>query len=231
MMVLCLRNLSLLCVIALLTDVVLRYLLIENNNNSVFNEDSIMLQKQKQNQQNDRIENLNPCSSVGLFIDRHQLHKRKLLPKPKISIIYTTKRPGGYDILLNSLSQQILDDIDYPISEIFEIICIDELSPYRARIIYEVGNELNLPIVAVVPSKPKSSNYKNKKFNLFNAINTGILLARGEYIAFVSDFVWLPSNFLTHILHFYSNKIYSKSLLGFPQMVFFHKNFILIFLF
>jgi hypothetical protein len=44
-------------------------------------------------------------------------------PEPKLTVVFVTKRPGGYDVLLNSLKAQTSRD--------YELVCVDELAHKR----------------------------------------------------------------------------------------------------
>jgi hypothetical protein len=65
------------------------------------------------------------------------------------------------------------------------IVVIVQLAPFRSRAIYDLAEEQGIPLVAVVPSKPKSRVYANLKFNIYNGINTGLLFARGRIVTFL----------------------------------------------
>jgi hypothetical protein len=79
-------------------------------------------------------------------VDKAFVKKRRDTPRPIISLIYITKRPGGYgkshgaikrleiksskctistDFLMNSLAQQDLPEGD----NLYELICVDEVGP------------------------------------------------------------------------------------------------------
>lgn len=45
--------------------------------------------------------------------------------RPTHSIIFVTKRPGGYDVLFEAFARQTSKD--------YELICVDELAPRRAH--------------------------------------------------------------------------------------------------
>ena len=122
-----------------------------------------------------------------------------------ISIIYITKRPGGYDILLNSLAQQT--------SKNYELICIDELANYRKEKIKTMAEKLNVNLKIVRPGKEKT--FPDTKFGICNAFNTGLLEASGEVILFLQDYCWLPANIMEKIEEFYQEN--PDSLLSFCE--------------
>lgn len=123
---------------------------------------------------------------------------------PTLSIIYITMRPGGYDVLFESLAQQTSTD--------FELICIDDAGvldqttgirgpPARRAAAVAYARRLGLPLVALVPSKKK---VRGLRFGQCNAINSGLALASGSFITVVQDNVWLLPNFVERTLAFFS---------------------------
>jgi len=99
----------------------------------------------------------------------------------KISIVYLTYRPGGYDMLVDSLRNQTFQD--------YELIVVDEMIERRDVVRdYLLENAIN--ISSIGPSKPKC--FPELAYNLINAYNTGILLSRGDYILILNDYTWLP---------------------------------------
>eukprot|EP00301_Raphidiophrys_heterophryoidea_P014551 c22972_g1_i1.p1 GENE.c22972_g1_i1~~c22972_g1_i1.p1 ORF type:complete len:467 (-),score=126.65 c22972_g1_i1:339-1697(-) len=160
------------------------------------------------------------CDSVHLYTDPKKNGFRFNTQRPTISLIYITKRPGGYDILLNSLSQQVLSSAPN-LASVLEVICVDELAAYRAQRVYQMAQGLNVPVVAVVPSKPRSLAHVTARYNLYNAINTGLLLARGDVVVFAMDYVWLPEILIQRVLDFYADSSHATTLLGFPEQ-FYH---------
>lgn len=102
--------------------------------------------------------------------------------RPCLSLVYLTYRPGGIDLLVESLRYQ---------EPIYELIIIDD---YPGRV--ERGEATNyikrsgLPLTYHGPSKPHS--YPDHCNGLANAMNTGALHATTLYIVFVHDFVWFP---------------------------------------
>ncbi len=94
-------------------------------------------------------------------------------------------RPGGYDVLFESLAQQTSKD--------FELICIDDTGPLdkstgvrapperRAGAI-AYARRRGVPLKALVPSKKK---VRGLRFGQCNAINSGLVLASGRFITVV----------------------------------------------
>ena len=79
---------------------------------------------------------------------------------PLHSIVFVTKRPGGYDVLLEGLARQT--------SRNYELICVDELADHRAHAVKEMASRLNVNLVAVTRSKPKT--HPETRFGIANAI-------------------------------------------------------------
>jgi hypothetical protein len=52
------------------------------------------------------------------------------------SIVFVTKRPGGYDVLLEALARQT--------NRNYELICVDELADHRAHAVKEMAAELQV---------------------------------------------------------------------------------------
>jgi glycosyltransferase involved in cell wall biosynthesis len=159
------------------------------------------------------------CSKAPLYIDFAEATRRAVVaaahPPPAISIIFVTKRPGGYDILLNSLAQQTRKSpLDY------EVICVDELAPFRSELVREQARALGVNLVAIVPSKPRQSRYHSLPFGIYNALNTGFLLSRGRIVTILMDNGWLPPNYIERTLEFYADPSHERSFLAYPEWFF-----------
>jgi glycosyltransferase involved in cell wall biosynthesis len=159
------------------------------------------------------------CSKAPLYLDIAEATRRAVVaaayPAPAISIIFVTKRPGGYDMLLNSLAQQSRKSpLDY------ELICVDELAPFRAELVRAQARELGINLVAIVPSKPRQTRYHSLPFGIYNALNTGFLLSRGRIITVLMDNGWLPANYIERTLEFYANPAHARSFLAYPEWFF-----------
>lgn len=127
-----------------------------------------------------------------------------------ISIVYITKRPGGYDILFNSLNQQTQKN--------YELICVDELVDFRREKIVEMAANLNINLKNVMKGKEKT--FKDTKFGICNAFNTGLIEVKGDLVLFVQDNCWLPKNLLEKITNYYSDSRNMKHLLSFCERFF-----------
>jgi glycosyltransferase involved in cell wall biosynthesis len=112
-------------------------------------------------------------------------HEGQIMAKgPFISLSYITYRPGGIDLLAESLKHQP--------PELYELIVVDDF-PGRvergeaAKYIQSKG----IPLSYYGPSKPHS--YPDKKLHgISNAMNTAAMKARTSYFVCTTDYVWFP---------------------------------------
>jgi len=104
----------------------------------------------------------------------------------RLSVVYLTYRPGGIGLFGRSLIGQ---------SAGYELLVIDD---YPGRV--ERGQaqkfllDLGLPLAYYGPSKPKS--FPDTYQSLFNAMNTALIHATGDWVLFVHDFSWLTPGML-----------------------------------
>lgn len=105
-----------------------------------------------------------------------------------VSIILFTNRPGGVDMAFYSLAQQ--DSRDY------ELIVVDDSGGDRRSFMAAFADSLNVNLQHIVRSKSKTS-VVSARGGEANAMNTGLLLARGQAAVFLNDFTWLPRNFVS----------------------------------
>eukprot|EP00960_Hanusia_phi_P019368 571734-Hanusia_phi.AAC.1 len=127
------------------------------------------------------------------------------LTPPLLSIVFVTKRPGGYDILLNALARQT--------SKSYELICVDELAPFRAEKVKDMARQLGVNLLAVTMSKPKT--HPQTDFGIANAFNTGFILSTGTIVTVLQDNIFLPADFVEKTLSFHSQ--HPHSLLSYPE--------------
>lgn len=103
-----------------------------------------------------------------------------------ISLIMLTYRPGGIDLFASSFTDVKGD---------YEVIVVDD---YPGRVGRGEAEKLlrskNVPLTYYGGSKHKA--YPDTKGGLVNAMNTGLLHAKGDYIVFVSDYTMLPPYWL-----------------------------------
>lgn len=105
----------------------------------------------------------------------------------KASLILTTARYGGFDVLAHSMWAQTMDRAE------FEIVVIDELFDQRRL-------ALNLHGLNVIHAAPDvwSEVYDNGA-----GFNAGLRRASGELIVFAVDNMWIPADYLQSHWDFY----------------------------
>jgi len=107
----------------------------------------------------------------------------------EFSIVYTTYRPGGLDILADSLKNQTMKD--------YELIIVDDHPVDRSKMVKDYLEKQGIPVAYMGPSKPKC--FPEVAFNVFNAINTGLLLSTKEVVILLQDYIWLHPDWLEKI--------------------------------
>jgi ubiquinone/menaquinone biosynthesis C-methylase UbiE len=107
----------------------------------------------------------------------------------EFSIVYFTYRPGGFDILADSLQNQTVKD--------YELIVVDDYAVDRRAAVRNYLEKSGIPVVYVGPSKPKC--FPELASNLINAMNTGLLLSTREIVIILCDYIWLPPHWLEKI--------------------------------
>ena len=77
----------------------------------------------------------------------------------------------------------------------YELIVVDDCKGERRSSIISFAENLKINLQHVVRSKSKTSAVSARGGEA-NAMNTGLLLARGRAVVFLNDFTWLPPNFV-----------------------------------
>lgn len=113
-----------------------------------------------------------------------------------ISIIYVTKRPGGYDILFNCLREQTYQN--------YELIIVDDVLDERKDKLLSYAKEKGIKLKIATKSKRKT--FEDTKFGIANALNTGYILSKGKYVLTIMDYAWMPKTLLESIKNFYSER-------------------------
>lgn len=108
----------------------------------------------------------------------------------EFSIVYTTYRPGSFDVLADSLQHQTFKD--------YELIVIDDFEVDRREVVRKYLESRGIVVSYVGPSKPKC--FPELAANIMNAVNTGLLLSNGDTIVLLQDYIWLPPPFLQKIV-------------------------------
>jgi glycosyltransferase involved in cell wall biosynthesis len=124
-----------------------------------------------------------------------------------ISIVYVTKRPGGYDILFNCLKNQVYQN--------YELIIVDDVLDERKDKILEYAKELGIKLKITTKSKKKT--FADTKFGIANALNTGYMLSKGHLVLTLMDYAWIPDGLLQSIYNFYSQFKNKNNLLAFRE--------------
>jgi glycosyltransferase involved in cell wall biosynthesis len=118
-----------------------------------------------------------------------------------LSLIYLTYRPGGFDMLCNSLMNQTYSN--------YELIVVDDL-PNRNLTDYIEG--CDIPLGYYGPSKSKC--YPDTSYNQANATNTGILKSSGDITVIIEDYSWLRQKTLERWCEVFSKKGLSTVVCG-----------------
>lgn len=98
-----------------------------------------------------------------------------------ITIVYLTHRPGGIDMLAESLRHQI---------PTYELVVIDG---YPGRVERGVAKQylLDAGVRLAHYGKPKPRSYPGSATGFANAMNTGALWVRSPYVVFLHDFTYM----------------------------------------
>lgn len=128
----------------------------------------------------------------------------------KLSVIFITNRPGGMDILFNTLKNQTYKN--------FELIIVDDYNNRhvnRYKEVYELANKSNIFL------KYHKSNvrhtYVNPKYRICSSMNDGLLQANGDLVVMMQDYCWIPENIFQVIVDFYSRQKNKNVLLSFAE--------------
>lgn len=97
------------------------------------------------------------------------------------TILWYSYRPGGIDVLCDSLRRQTHQD--------YELIMVDDLVE-RKKDVLEYLDFNGITPAYLGPSKKKC--FPEIAYNCTNALNTGILKSTGDPLIVVTDYIWLP---------------------------------------
>jgi glycosyltransferase involved in cell wall biosynthesis len=103
----------------------------------------------------------------------------------KISVIITSFRYGGIDVMFGGLKNQTLKD--------YELIFVDEIYEERHAEVKEYAELLNIPLIHL-PAKPHRN--PNNPIHLCESWNKGLIHASGKLVMFNNDFVYLAEDCL-----------------------------------
>ncbi len=105
----------------------------------------------------------------------------------KISLVYLTYRPGGLDLLADSLQHQD--------PSLYELVIVDDWPGRVERNLMKTGfGSRGVSIAWHGEPKTPSSEFRRKARakGIANAYNTGALHCSTEFVVFVQDYEWLP---------------------------------------
>ena len=106
-----------------------------------------------------------------------------------LSLVYLSYRPGGYDILADSLINQTYQN--------YELIIVDDYTPNRSQEVKAYLENRNIKVKYIGPSKPKC--FPELAYNVANAINTGIILSTKEVVIVITDYQWFAPDCLEKV--------------------------------
>jgi glycosyltransferase involved in cell wall biosynthesis len=109
----------------------------------------------------------------------------------RATILWYSYRPGGIDILCDSLKRQTYQN--------YELIMVDDYTERRQKVKKYLSQHGIHPDY-LGPSKKKS--FPNIAFNCTNALNTGILMSTGDPIIVLTDYIWMPPKAIERFMSF-----------------------------
>ena len=118
----------------------------------------------------------------------------------KISVIVTTNRIGGLDVLFESLRNQSYQN--------FELVLVDAIYSKRKDLVAEKAKQYNFIVKHIEPNKNTFpiSNY-------CTSMNTGLCAAEGELVYFTCDYAYLDKDTLLTHAEFHSNNSVNYALM------------------
>lgn len=110
----------------------------------------------------------------------------------KISVIVTTNRIGGLDVLFESLNNQSYQN--------FELVLVDAIYNKRKALVEEKSKQYNFKVKHLEPNKNTFpiSNY-------CTSMNTGLCAADGDLVYFTCDYAYLDKDTLLTHAEFHAN--------------------------
>lgn len=104
------------------------------------------------------------------------MERTEVRPRPRISVLTVTNRPGGIDVTWNSLKKQSFQD--------FEWILADELYESRKNEVAAYVNDERLKHIPT-PRVPEDL------WNLNKSYNAALRVARGDLVVSLQDYIWI----------------------------------------
>jgi glycosyltransferase involved in cell wall biosynthesis len=115
----------------------------------------------------------------------------KWIKEDMISVLYNTIRPGGFDILKNTLDKQTERD--------FEVIIVDGWNGDRKDEVLDYLKDYKVTYLKGLPKKEKDVWTLNKDYN------QGLEACSGELILFLQDYLWIPHDGFEKMLSAYAD--------------------------
>jgi glycosyltransferase involved in cell wall biosynthesis len=109
---------------------------------------------------------------------------------PYISVIASSNRIGGLDVLFSSLACQTFKD--------FELVLVDGLYDYRKELVAEQSQKYHF--------KTKHISQPNTGTSFALAINNGIVNSSGHIVYIIPDYTWVASDCLQIHANFHQNE-------------------------
>lgn len=106
-----------------------------------------------------------------------------------ISVLYNTIRPGGFDILKNTLDKQTERD--------FEVVIVDGWKGEREQEVFEYLQDYKVTYLKGLPKLNNDVWTLNKDYNF------GLSHCSGELIIFIQDYLWIPHDGFEMLLETY----------------------------
>lgn len=125
----------------------------------------------------------------------------------KLTILYMTYRPGGFDLLADSLKNQTYKN--------YELVVVNDF-PDSSKVVKKYLLKNNLPVSFCGMSKKK--RYLNTPYGLCNAANTGLLHSTGDIVILVMDYTWLEPNALKRWNEVFNEQGLGKLITGIGRM-------------
>lgn len=108
-----------------------------------------------------------------------------------ISVLYNTIRPGGFDILKNTLDKQTERD--------FEVVIVDGWEGEREKEVLEYLKDYKVIYLKGLPKLTTNVWTLNKDYNL------GLSYCTGELVIFIQDYLWIPHDGFERMLSVYAD--------------------------
>jgi len=110
--------------------------------------------------------------------------------QPKVSVITSTWRPGGIDVLFRGIADQTYED--------FEYILVDHRYEKRHEVVVSLAEEMGIRNFIHAPEHRRNGPW----YVGASGWNTGFLLAEGEVIIMLMDYAYAPKGWIqAHLQH------------------------------